>query len=423
MIFYLLFKLGSQAALSIFVGLLAVVSIYLLYRQLQGAEITKAFILIFGSLVVSVVWSPRPQMLSFALLTLTTFILLRGMQTKKTIWLLLPVFILWSNLHGGYALGLLLLGSTIAGEVLDKILNPDLSRLGWKELRLYAAVTIACYLVTAINPNGINTWLIPFKTVGVQGLQNLISEWASPNFHDPVQLLFLVFVFSVFWIIGLSKKSINPRDLLLISIFGIMAFISRRNIGPFVIVACPILSRYIGDAWLAVAASSPRLAALEQKMKNRGEKRIPERMRVVTNIFILFALGAAALVKVIAVTEQDFVNETISTMYPKTAAAWITSNKPAGNLLNEYDWGGYLIWELRDYPVFIDGRTDLFGDEIIGQWLEMINCGPAWDTLVRKWSINLLLIRPDRPLVRCGIQNGWSIAYQDDHAVVLTPSR
>jgi hypothetical protein len=88
-------------------------------------------------------------------------------------------------------------------------------------------------------------------------------------------------------------------------------------------------------------------------------------------------------------------------------------------MFNSYNWGGYLMWTLRDYPVFVDGRTDLYSDEIINQWLQVVNAKNGWQTVLDKWDINLILIEPTWPIVKVLPNAGWKIFYQDNTAVLF----
>jgi hypothetical protein len=74
---------------------------------------------------------------------------------------------------------------------------------------------------------------------------------------------------------------------------------------------------------------------------------------------------------------------------------------------------------LRDYPVFVDGRTDLFGDEIIGQWLDVIQARDGWEKVLDRWDIRLILLSKDRLVNRMLPENGWKLLYQDDHSLLF----
>jgi len=78
-------------------------------------------------------------------------------------------------------------------------------------------------------------------------------------------------------------------------------------------------------------------------------------------------------------------------IYQKTA--------PPGRLFNSYNWGGYLLWELPEYPVFIDGRTDLYNDELINEWLQVMRGEPGWQEALDRWQVRLVLLEPGAPVV------------------------
>ena len=109
--------------------------------------------------------------------------------------------------------------------------------------------------------------------------------------------------------------------------------------------------------------------------------------------------------------------------YPKAALNWITENQPQSQMFNSYNWGGYLTWDLRNDPVFIDGRADLYGDEIIGQWWSIIRATDEGFDLLDHWNINFVLLEPDWPIVEALKDENWSVRFEDNISVVLEKSR
>ena len=93
-------------------------------------------------------------------------------------------------------------------------------------------------------------------------------------------------------------------------------------------------------------------------------------------------------------------------------------NNLQGRVFNEYNWGGYLIWRTQDLPVFVDGRTDLFGDKILGEWLTAVQAGEGWRDILNKWQVAYVLIDPGRPLAKALPEDGWKLLYSDAQAVV-----
>lgn len=419
-IFYLSFTAGGFLGISLLVSIFAVFSMWLTFLQMQGKPTVNAFLLIFGAAVASVNWVPRPQMISLVFLSLTSYILfLHQKQRSKALWTLPILFILWGNLHGGYALGLILIGCHVIGQAANRLFAIE-TEYSWKEIAKLIGVGFSAYLFTAFNPNGIKTWFIPFQTVGVEGLQNLISEWASPDFHEPLQLLFLAFFFLAFWSLVLSGLKINFVDLIKVSIFGLMAFMARRNFGPFVIAALPVVSLHVASIGLWERFRSIPWLSFCTKRRERPES--SPMFRPFLNYAILLLLAAAGLIKWIAVNQQDFVNSYILSTYPVDAIHWIDENLRSGNLMNEYNWGGFILWSLPAYPVFIDGRTDLYGDSIIKEWVAVLQCGEDWEQIVNTREIDIMLLQPDRAIVRCAQESSWEILFQDELAVVLVKS-
>jgi hypothetical protein len=425
---YLLFRSGSYMALSGIVAVLAMLSMAFVYFQMEGPGILKSFGLILGCLAAAAVWTPRPQMATMVLIAVVGYLLfIYKWQHKNYLWLLLLIFILWSNLHGGYSLGLALIGLMIAGEVLNHLLGfTGEEILSWRGIFVLGLWGAGSILVVLINPNGINTWLVPFQTVGVQSLQKYVQEWASPDFHDLMQQPFLWLLFSTIAAIGLSNRRLDATDLLNLVGFGYLSLMARRNFGPFALVATPILSRHFWPAlrgWALRISSTPKIKdwiSQISKIKNKSGSFPSTIIQKTINLSIIGFLAIVAGVKLYIVSFPALVESYFPASFPVKAVDWIEFNHPEGNILNEYNWGGYLTWFARDYPVFVDGRTDLFGDKIIGEWINMMQAGTGWQQQLETWNIHLVLIQPDRPLVQALAKSGWQIAYRDNQAIILT---
>ena len=76
---------------------------------------------------------------------------------------------------------------------------------------------------------------------------------------------------------------------------------------------------------------------------------------------------------------QKGLGAAVEKLYPAKAAAWIETHRKPGPILNHYNWGGYLLWRLPDYPVSIDGRTYVYASEFIQHSARMWNGAPGWE--------------------------------------------
>jgi len=422
-IMYLLYSAGSYKALTIWVGVCAMASIGLVYFQMEGHRIIRMMTGVLAGIVASVVWSPRPQIMSLVLFAVVSYLIyLYKWKKSNRLWLLPLIFILWSNLHGGYVLGIILTGVVMGGEIFNKLqVDNKPEYLSWKEIRVLGIWIMVCLLAVLINPFGFGMWKIPFNTIGVESLQNLISEWASPDFHQFYQQPMLWMLFGVMAAIGLSKRRIDGSDLASLIVFGWGALIARRNFGPFALVTAPILTRHLAPVLeefktvIEVKFSSVR--GLSSSISESNQKMKPG-SRYAINFILLVLLSVTAIWKIYDVSSPLFVEQNERTEFPVDAVEKLKGASETGQIFNEYNWGGYLIWNLRDFKIFVDGRTDLFGDEIIGEWVEIINAEENWQKKLDLWEIDYVLIRPDRPLALAAAET-WKTLINSEELILL----
>jgi len=185
-ILYGLYQLAKFTGLSLWVTVLAVVSLTFVFFLMKGPAWWRSFLVILCAVAIAPVWSPRPQVASLALFAFLAWWMERWKSGDlRRLWALPLLFLLWSNLHGGYSLGFLLLGAFLGGQVLNHVLGMKEDTIPWRTLGRILLWMFAGFLAVAINPNGLDMWRIPFQTVGVSSLQQFIQEWASPDFHSP----------------------------------------------------------------------------------------------------------------------------------------------------------------------------------------------------------------------------------------------
>ncbi len=421
-ILYLVFQAWGYLGVSLMVALLAAGSMLLIYAQLEGPALLKSAIIILASTVAAPVWTPRPQLFSQVLFAGLYLILYRYRINRfDRLWVLPILFLVWSNLHAGYTLGFLLLGVFIAGELLNWVLHPRTDRRSaWHSLRKLILWTVVCFLVVLINPNGLETWWVPFKTVGINVLRASIDEWASPDFHQLALQPFLWLLFAVLAAAGLSGRKMDVIDLIGLIGFAYLAFLAKRNFAPFAIFAAPLLSRYL---WKAVSAwreeRSDGILDGNRRVGRLFSQPLASGLRRGLNLILVILLLCAAGIKLAMVTRPDQVEKTASIFYPVKAVEHLQSETTQGRIFNSYSWGGYLEWYLPDFPVFIDGRTDLFGDEIAGVWINTIQAGEGWEETFSNWDIRYCLIEPNRPLAEALKESGARVLYEDQTSILF----
>jgi hypothetical protein len=345
----------------------------------------------------------------------------RRRARAKNLWRLVPLMLVWANMHGGYALGLALIGLTGAGLVLDELMRERgerglLIRLrrGLMRVRPLVFLFAACALVVPLNPNGLRMFSYPFETLKSHAMHAYIEEWFTPNFHLIISHPFALLIFATFVALALSPKKVRPGELLLLCVSCYAALRAWRNIPFFALVAVPLLAEH---AW--------------HLLKSRawwGWLRAPERLEAGTkawvgltlNVLLLICvpvgLCAARVSKVVA-RQTTIEGET----YPAAAVEFLRAHPESGAIYNEYGWGGYLIWKL--YPqreVYIDGRADVYGDAFMEEMLGTMTGEREWRAPLERYGVRTVIIKPDVPLASLLRQDTtWRSVYEDQQSIIF----
>ena len=77
-----------------------------------------------------------------------------------------------------------------------------------------------------------------------------------------------------------------------------------------------------------------------------------------------------------------------------------------------------MLWELTDYLVFVDGRTDLYNDEILSEWLQVVRAEEGWQGILDKWEVNLIMLDQDAQVNKFLEDAEWELIYIDKRSVI-----
>jgi hypothetical protein len=409
-ILYAVWQIGGNFGLSIYVATLATAGMYMVYRMSSGSAYLRAFALVIGAATAAVFWSPRPQMLSFFLSTVILYLLyLHKRRRIDRLWLIPVIMGIWGNLHAGFSIGFIFLFGSIAGEILGNIFNPKGETVvPWAGIRKMILVTLVSIAALVINPYGLQMLAVPFQTLGIGALQNFIQEWNSPNFHQRETWPFIFLLLGLLGAVGASKKRLDWTDFVLASGTAFMGLLAGRNIAVFAVVATPILTEHLDSAltehgWVIqpVRRVTPRMARL--------------------NVILVGVVLLGALLKVLLVLDNKTITQAQEDYLPVKVTAHLTAEHPAGPMFNSYNWGGYFIYFLPDYKVFVDGRTDLYQDEFLSNnYLKTATGVSGWRDTLDKYGINLVVVEAQSGLARnLREEPGWKLDYEDKMAVVF----
>jgi hypothetical protein len=421
---YGLYALGGWAGLSL--GLAAVVTLafVFVYQQSVGNPFLRAFGVVWGAITSSVVWVARPQIISFFLAALVAYLLDRYKRHDgKRLWWLPLIVLIWANVHGGYAIAFILMLCYVIGEGVNWLTlhreDPVFSRRQMVHLLLVMGVSI---LAVGINPNTWQMWVYPFRTVGIGVLRDFIQEWQSPDFHLAWQQPFIIMLLLTVLALTRSGRRADFTDLALLAVWTMMSLLAGRNIAIFAIVAVPVFVRYGTLALERQLADWEEVGWMRPLMEASGRPLAGGRMLSLLNWLLLILIIVAALVKIYFPLAPGVVEKSLSGSLPGGAVAYVQAERPPGPMFNSYNWGGYLLFTLwPDYPVFVDGRTDLYDDAFLRQYLSIHAAEEGWQESLDEYGIQLIIIETNSMLAKfLRLEPSWREAYRDETAAVFT---
>jgi hypothetical protein len=140
------------------------------------------------------------------------------------------------------------------------------------------------------------------------------------------------------------------------------------------------------------------------------------------NVLLVLVLLIPAIIKIMIPLAPKTNAEAVRELYPQAAVEYILGSDVPGPIFNSYNWGAYVIWELYPrYLSFVDGRTDLFDDDVLEQYLSVWRGDDEWQGVLDQWGIATVMIEPQAPLrLRLEANMDWSKIYQDQQAVIFT---
>ena len=316
----------------------------------------QRLMLILTAVAISTQMQFRPQLFTFMMVSVVMASLaVEIYRGGASLWILIPLFTLWANFHGGYIVGLGALG--VATAVLFAQGLGDTARM--KSARRIGLIAIGCAAATLINPFGIGLWSGVAHSVGDPLIRQIVNDWVPlPKLmlhmwrDDPRQLmqdLAPLFLFAAFVATVAIARDLDDAPLVAVAAIFIAAGIyAARNVAPAVIALAIPLARH---ASLAL---------------DRGKTRTAQEVS---------AEPAPALLAVCAVM-LALVGGTFSNRLatwkpvPTGALAFIKQHGLHGNMLCEFEWGSYVLWHMSDaFKVYIDPRGELvYTDKMEGDY-------------------------------------------------------
>jgi len=351
-----------------------------------------ALILTLAALVLSAPHlGARPHVLALPVMVAWFAGLVRAADDRRVpAWPLLLVMMLWANLHGSFILGLALI-APIAADAVWTAERKQRVRLAlyW----FYFAVVAA--LAACITPYGPESILATLRILGLGDALSIISEWRPQDFGrlGAFELIVLIAIgFALF-----SGLKLSPIRIVIVLGLLHLALSHVRNAEVLGLLVPIFLATPLASQFGSVAAQPGT-----QKIKLRSG--------------IAQVLGALliAVIGWLMVTDRYRPDPQIA---PEKAVAALR-NARAERVLNDYDFGGFLI--RSGIAPFIDGRTELYGENFVMRHHRAVTLQNLNDLLrlFDEYRIDATLLHAGTPAVQfIDRLDDWQRIYQDGNTV------
>jgi hypothetical protein len=259
-----------------------------------------------------------------------------------------------------------------------------------------------------LNPNTYKMLWYPFETLGSAAMQRYIQEWAPPDFRQVAYWPSAAMLFAGGGALVYTERRRDLTDVLLFSALGLASLLSARHIPLFAVVAAPILTRYL---------ASVQVGRLGWDLTELPPARPQAGWMVILNwvlVALFLVVGGVRLVDV-ALRNRDVE----ARLYPLGALEYIERNGLSEQrMYNSYNWGGYLLW--RGYPVFIDGRADVYLDAFMDEYVLAYQLRGDWRRPLDRYDVDYILIEQDASFTTLLEESDeWMQAYADEQAAIF----
>jgi len=404
-----------HAALILFTFLM----VYLTTRLREADPTTLVLLFLAGVVATETRFEIRPEIVSYAFFAVVLHVLHRYAEGRPVrLWMLPALMLLWSNTHSLYVLGWAVMAAFVVGLWLsNKRFDVTLAR--WCALAV---------IVAFLNPYGWRAVAFPFTLLTRFGQQNpfsqTIGEFVSPfAFHTFAQFPFYpessVWMYRILaFLSGVSMLVLMRRGRWGVVLVGLMVLgLSARmlrNVPLFVVGLLPAL------VW---TLPMERLLAWFRLSRN---VRMPL-TRGLTAFALLFAVGLGLRVMhnayyIDARRPERFGLGWSVMRLPIETAEYLRNAHLSGTMLNQLNLGGYFMWAVPQYPVFIDGRLEVVGESFYRYYLNAFHSGAALEACVGEHHVGFIVfpyLEEMELLRRLSEDPRWTLAHVDPVGVVF----
>ncbi len=366
---------------------------------MRSRDVKAAFLASWIAVMLTTVsLGPRTLLFGWLFLVIELGVLWAYREGRDRLWVLPPMFLVWINAHGSWFIGFVLMAvffaAGLVGGTWGDVVSTPWTPAQRKKILLVTAVSFALLF---INPYGWRLVAYPLDVAFSQSLTlKYIAEWATLDFHEARGKIVLGTLLGLAVLNLLRRRTWQLSDLLfvLIAIYGAVTY-----------------SRFVFLAGILIGP----LLAIDLRGALGGYD--PKQEKPLVNAVALAVLAGVCW---LMTPSQKLLHQGVADTFPEAALPRLAQLPAGTRLLDNFEWGGYLMWMMPDRPLFIDGRTDIFVHEGVMQDYANAREGMKVAQTLDKYRIDAVLFPKQGPLAEHLLHDpAWKLSYSDTNAMLF----
>jgi len=347
--------------------------------------------------------------------SLTYYLLIRYQKhNSKTVWLIPSIFIIWTNFHASFTVGLLLITIFFTAKT---IASSPPKKFSGKHAVILVALS---FLATLINPHFVDIWsrTILTTTIQLSNLKSINPTWESSLDKGTIGVIY-IFSATTIGIFALLSRRIPLQQKMLVWTFIITPLITSR----FLFVLLPILSPIV---YTAISETTNKFV-----LKSQRSFFLKLITAVIFLVFIPFSIISPLEARFAYASFENYShhlatyspNKNYYKNWSQPGYLFYKNNLANKNILTDANWGGLFILDEPQTKVFYYGALDnLVIDKkpFPFEYLTIVNALGNWQEKIDKYPIEVVLLPINYPIVK-ELQNNdnWKKSYEDNLVVIL----
>jgi hypothetical protein len=393
------FRLGGWFALVALRALLIALVLTFVFLACRAAgAVTRraAFLTLASGLLLTGAFKLRPQLLGIVCFAATAWLVARRSTRPESVWIVVPITILWANLHGSFVLAPLLLGLAWVEDRWDR----------GRGSRTLLLVMLGSLLATLVNPYGYRVWSYAVGLATNPVIRKAITEWQPPTIRGYTGAVFFLSVVVVAAVlIAKVRRPVPWGSLLTLGVFLAVALAAVRGVWWWMMVFPIVLAGVVPDR--------PGVT----------ERRNPAGLQNAVIVGVLAVGVVGALIRWAPYSGRAMPDQSRLWFAPVGITRELHRIlRPGEVMLNTQQWGSWLEFEFPQNPVVADSLIEVPPPSMWWKYDAVSRGAEGWQTIVNSWRADVAVLARDlQPYLipKMKADPGWELVYEDDQGLIF----